>query len=91
VLEYGQEVGCQIIMLTDTLDAILNGKANVTLAARRGPVGAFHSLVVPMTVINALLLSVAGIDQENVMENLDKLDTLRDRLKLLNSNHYDDL
>jgi len=91
VLEYGQEVGCPIIMLTDTLDTILNGKANVTLAARRGPVGAFHSLVVPMTVINALLLSVAGIDQENVMENLDKLDTLRDRLKLLNSNHYDDL
>ena len=49
VLEYGQEVGCPIIMLTDTLDTILNGKANVTLAARRGPVGAFHSLVVPMT------------------------------------------
>jgi len=90
VLEYGQEVGCPIIMLTDTLDTILNGKADVTLSARRGPVGAFHSLVVPMTVINSLLLSVAGTDQENVMENLDKLDTLRDRLKLLNSNQNDD-
>ncbi len=90
VLEYGQEVGCPIIMLTDTLDTILNGKADVTLSARRGPVGAFHSLVVPMTVINSLLLSVAGTDQKNVMENLDKLDTLRDRLKLLNSNQNDD-
>ena len=81
VLEYGSEVGCPIIMLTDTLDTILNGKAEVTLAARRGPVGAFHSLVVPMTVINAILLSVAGTDQEHVMTTLDKLDALRNRLE----------
>jgi DNA-binding MurR/RpiR family transcriptional regulator len=86
VLEYGREVGCQIIMLTDTLDTILNGKADITLTARRGPVGAFHSLVVPMTVINALLLSVAGTDQEFVMSTLDKLDALRTRLKTLNAN-----
>lgn len=86
VLEYGLEVGCPIIMLTDTLDTILNGKAEVTLAARRGPVGAFHSLVVPMTVINAILLSVAGTDQEHVMATLDKLDVLRERLNSLNIN-----
>lgn len=86
VLEYGKEVGCPIIMLTDTLDTILNGKADVTLTARRGPVGAFHSLVVPMTVINALLLSIAGTDQENVMSTLDKLDTLRGRLNSLTVN-----
>jgi DNA-binding MurR/RpiR family transcriptional regulator len=86
VLEYGREVGCPIIMLTDTLDTILNGKADVTLAARRGPVGAFHSLVVPMTVINALLLSIAGTDQEHVMATLDKLDTLRGRLNSLGVN-----
>lgn len=86
VLEYGREIGCQIIMLTDTLDTILNGKADITLTARRGPVGAFHSLVVPMTVINALLLSVAGTDQEFVMSTLDKLDSLRTRLKSLNAN-----
>lgn len=86
VLEYGLEVGCPIIMLTDTLDTILNGKAEVTLAARRGPVGAFHSLVVPMTVINAILLSVAGTDQEHVMTTLDKLDALRNRLENNKSN-----
>jgi len=83
VLEYAQEVGCPIVILTDTLDTVLTGKANVTLAARRGPVGEFHSLVVPMTVINALLLSVAGTDQEVVMTTLDKLDNLRTRLNSL--------
>jgi hypothetical protein len=56
----------------------------VILSARRGPVGAFHSLVVPMTVINALLLSVASLDQERIMPALDKLDSLRGQLKELN-------
>lgn len=86
VLEYGRKTGCQIIMLTDTLDVVLGDKANVILAARRGPVGEFHSLVVPMTVINSLLLSVASEEQDTIMPALDKLDLLRDQLKTLNSN-----
>lgn len=86
VLDYGKKIGCPIIMLTDTLDVLLGESADVILAARRGPVGEFHSLVVPMTVINALLLSVAGEDQANIMPILDKLDSLREQLKLLNSN-----
>jgi DNA-binding MurR/RpiR family transcriptional regulator len=86
VLEYGNEVGATIIMLTDTLDTTLGSKADVILSAQRGPVGEFHSLVVPMTVINALLLSLAGEDQEKIMPMLDKLDLLRDRLQSWNKN-----
>ncbi len=86
ILDYGKKVGCPIIMLTDTLDVLLGDKADVMLAARRGPVGEFHSLVVPMTVINALLLSIAGEEQETIMPTLDKLDSLREQLKSLNAN-----
>lgn len=85
VLEHCRKVGCKIIMLTDTLDAILGDKVDVMLAARRGPVGEFHSLVVPMTVINAILISLASIDQEKILPILDKLDTLRDQLNRFNS------
>ena len=84
VLDYSKKVGATVIMLTDILDTILSDKADVILSARRGPVGEFHSLVVPMTIINALLLSVANADQENIMPALDKLDSLRDKLKELN-------
>lgn len=84
VLDYSRKVGATIIMLTDTLDTLLGDKADVILSARRGPVGEFHSLVVPMTVINALLLSVASVDQEHIMPVLDRLDALRDQLKELN-------
>jgi DNA-binding MurR/RpiR family transcriptional regulator len=80
ILEYGNKVGCPIIMLTDTLDAMLGDRVDVCLAARRGPMGKFHSLVVPMTVINALLLSVASEDEEKIIPHLDKLDSLRTTL-----------
>ncbi len=81
ILEYGADVGCPIIMLTDTLDAMLGDRVDVCLAARRGPMGKFHSLVVPMTVINALLLSLASEDEEKIIPQLDKLDSLRAMLQ----------
>ncbi len=84
VLEYAHEAGCPVIMLTDTLGSIIGDQADVVLSARRGPVSGFHSLVVPMTIINALLLAVAG-EEADVMEHLDKLDELRERLRKYSS------
>jgi DNA-binding MurR/RpiR family transcriptional regulator len=85
VLDFAREVHCPIIMLTDTLGPIIGNKADVVLAAKRGPMSEFHSLVVPMTIINSLLLSVAS-EEKNVMENLDKLDQLRERFTKYNIN-----
>lgn len=85
VLEYANEVHCPVVMITDTLDTIIGDKADVVLAAQRGPVSEFHSLVVPMTIINALLLSVANQEQEQIMPVLDRLDLLREKLKSFNS------
>jgi DNA-binding MurR/RpiR family transcriptional regulator len=83
VLDYARDVNCPVIMLTDTLGSIIGDKANVVLSAKRGPVSGFHSLVVPMTIINSILLAMAG-EEGGVMENLDKLDQLRERLKKYN-------
>ncbi len=84
VLEYAREAHCPTVMLTDTLGSIIGDQADVVLSARRGPVSGFHSLVVPMTIINALLLAVAG-EEAGVMEHLDKLDELRERLRKYSS------
>jgi DNA-binding MurR/RpiR family transcriptional regulator len=84
VLDLAREVGCPVIALTDTLETVLNGTVDVTLFARRGPVSEFHSLVVPMTVINTLLLTLAREDQEGVVTKLDKLDQLREKLNEYN-------
>jgi DNA-binding MurR/RpiR family transcriptional regulator len=77
VLDHAQACGCVSILLTDTLGSIIGNKAGVVLAARRGPISAFHSLTVPMTIINTLLLALAQTDQERAMSNLDRLDELR--------------
>ncbi len=84
VLDYANEIHCPVIILTDTLGSIVGDKANIVLAARRGPMAEFHSLVVPMTIINTLLLALANDDKEKVMANLDKLDQMRERLKKKN-------
>lgn len=84
VLDYAGQVNCPVILLTDTLESMLADKAEVILSAKRGPVSEFHSLVVPMTIINALLLAEAQEDQERVMANLDKLDRLRQHFKKYN-------
>lgn len=81
ILDYANEIHCPVIMLTDTLGSIIGDQADVVLSARRGPVSEFHSLVVPMTIINTLLLAVASEEREQVMTNLDKLDQMRERLK----------
>lgn len=80
VLDYAREIHCPVILLTDTLDSIIGDKADVVLSARRGPVSGFHSHVVPMTIINAMLLAMAS-EESGAMEHLDKLDELRERLK----------
>ncbi len=85
ILEYANEVHCPVVMITDTLDTIVGDKADVVLAAKRGPVSEFHSLVVPMTIINALLLSVANQEKEKILPSLDRLDMLRDKLKGFNA------
>ncbi|MHB8135408.1 MAG: MurR/RpiR family transcriptional regulator [Anaerolineaceae bacterium] len=83
VLNYASQVGAPVIMLTDTLGSIIGDKADVVLTAKRGPVSEFHSLVVPMTIINTLLLALASEDQEAVISHLDKLDYFRQYLAKL--------
>ena len=84
VLEQAHLHKTPVILVTDTLGSLLGDKATVTLSARRGPVSSFHSLTIPMTIINALLLALTAADQEKIMTTLDRLDQLRDRLKKTN-------
>ena len=84
VLDYANQHKTPVILLTDMLGPLVGDKADVILSARRGPVSAFHSLTIPMTIVNSLLLALTSVDQESIMTNLDKLDQLRERLKKTN-------
>lgn len=77
VLDRARKVGCKSVLLTDTLTAHFNNQADVILAARRGPVSTFHSLIVPMAIINALILAIAMARSEESLAGLKLLEELR--------------
>jgi DNA-binding MurR/RpiR family transcriptional regulator len=77
VLEHARALNCRSILLTDTLGYLLRSEAEVILAARRGPVSTFHSLTVPMSILNALILAVAMARPDESLAALSRLDRLR--------------
>jgi DNA-binding MurR/RpiR family transcriptional regulator len=77
VVDYAHTVGCPVILVTDTLGAAFRDKVDVVLAARRGPVSTFHSLTVPMAIVNALILAVAMARPEQSLAALDRLQAVR--------------
>jgi DNA-binding MurR/RpiR family transcriptional regulator len=77
VLDYARATGASVVLLTDTLGLALRSRADVVLAARRGPVSTFHSMTVPMAILNALLLAVAGARPRQSLRHVGRLQTLR--------------
>lgn len=77
VMDYARSLGCRIIFITDTLGPHFKNKADVILSALRGPVSTFHSLTVPMTILNALILAVAMARPEESLAALDRLQQMR--------------
>jgi DNA-binding MurR/RpiR family transcriptional regulator len=77
VLDYARALGCRAILLTDTLGPVLRSKADVILAARRGPVSTFHSLTVPMSILNALILGMAMARHDESLAALNRLEQMR--------------
>ncbi len=77
VLDHARAMDCRSILLTDTLGPALRHKVDVVLAARRGPVSTFHSLTVPMSILNALILGVAMARPEESLAALNHLQEMR--------------
>ena len=77
VTEHARAIGCRTILVTDILGAALHDQVDVVLAARRGPVSTFHSLTVPMAIMNALILAVAMARPEESLAALDRMQGLR--------------
>ncbi len=76
-IDYACRVGCKTVLLTDTLRAHFQDKAAVILAARRGPVSTFHSLIVPMAILNAMILAVAMERPGESLGSLKRMEELR--------------
>ncbi len=77
VLDCAHGVGCPVVLITDTLQTHFKDLVDVILAARRGPVSTFHSLTVPMSIVNSLILAMAMARPQESVAALDRLQQLR--------------
>ncbi len=89
VLLHARECGASTILIADNLAHTLVTQADITLAAPRGEDEEFLTLTVPMLMTNALVLSLARIDQGRSVQGLQRLDELYSRLESQNSHARD--
>jgi len=68
------------VLVTDRLALALHGRHAVALTARRGEADMMPTITVPLVIIEALLLGLAGLDRARTMAALDELTRLRSRL-----------
>jgi DNA-binding MurR/RpiR family transcriptional regulator len=76
-IDYAHRISGRTILLTDTLRAHFQDKVAVVLAARRGPVSTFHSLIVPMAILNAMILAIALERPDESLGSLKRMEELR--------------
>ena len=68
---HAQEVNAPSIMVADTIGPLLRPRPNVLLWASRGMKGESLTHVVPLTICNALLLTIADLDSGRTFDSLN--------------------
>jgi DNA-binding MurR/RpiR family transcriptional regulator len=81
VLGRANDLGMPVVLVTDTLAPRLADRIAVALPAPRGRGGALTGAAVTMTLLDALLLAVAGRDRSRSLAALAELNELRRRLR----------
>src|SRR3546814_16150001 len=64
LFEHAREHGARTVLISGMVGAIIRPKPDFLLAAPRGRREEFQSLNVPMVVCNALILTIAKVDEE---------------------------
>jgi DNA-binding MurR/RpiR family transcriptional regulator len=77
-LVHARQCGATSILIADNLAHTVVTQADITLAAPRGEDEEFLTLTVPMLITNALVLSLARMDQGRSVKGLQRLEDLYD-------------
>lgn len=75
-MRFSADMGASVIAITDSPDSPLAGKAKHTLYARSDMVSFVDSLVAPMSLINALVVSVGRKNNEELSKTFEALEDI---------------
>lgn len=76
LMRHARQVNASTIAIADTIGPILRPRPDVLLWASRGRKGESLTHVVPLTICNALFLTIAELDEERTFESLKKVANL---------------
>jgi DNA-binding MurR/RpiR family transcriptional regulator len=79
LLAHAKAVGANSVLVSDLLGPLLRPQPDVVLAAPRGTEAEFQTLSVPMALLNALILTIARLDDNRSLKALDSLSDLLER------------
>ncbi|MDR5658143.1 MurR/RpiR family transcriptional regulator [Serpentinicella sp. ANB-PHB4] len=85
LMNYAQEQGVKIIGLTDSTSSPIYNLADYALIAGSNMASFVDSLVAPLSLINALIVSVGMCEKEEITNYFNKLETIWDRYNVYNS------
>ena len=77
ILDYAKKNNIKIIMITDIMIKPIDSENIVTIYVSRGELFEFHSLTGPLFLIESLIVSIGMLREEQSLEKLKKLETLR--------------
>jgi DNA-binding MurR/RpiR family transcriptional regulator len=75
-LNFAQSRGTKVVALTDSLLSPLASKAEYTLIAQSNMASFVDSLVAPMSVINALIISVGMREKQKISNTFNELESI---------------
>lgn len=79
LLEHANEVGAKTLVISDLLGLLLRPQPTLLLSAPRGEEAEFQTLSVPMALLNALVLTIARLDDNRSLTALDRSADLIER------------
>ena len=75
-LDFSKNKGATVVALTDSLISPLAAKADLTLIAQSNMASFVDSLVAPLSLVNALIISVGMREKENIANTFNALEAI---------------
>lgn len=84
-IDFSKEKGCKIISITDSMDSPAAQEADITLIASNDMLSFVDSLVAPMSLINALMVTIGMAKSGDVKANFEDLEKIWNKYDVYDS------
>lgn len=86
-VDYAKASGAYVVALTDSKDSPIAPQADSLLLARSDMASFVDSLVAPMSIINALIVAISKIKQNELADIFSKLENIWDEYEVYEKSH----